>query len=325
MIGGSRQSVNRLLADLSDQGLVRLERDTAHRPRPRAPRAAPSSGDDAGADPIRARQPGRRRRLARRRSGRSPCGSRPPGGSSPRRGRRGPALGRRGDGRAFDAEAASIALYDPATDRLVFQVAAGEQGQGVVGLSIGPRRRASPATSSRPASRSRSSDVAADARFGRATAEQTGYVPRSLVAVPLVDDDGTIGVLEVLDKRGDGGVRPARHRARRRLRPPGDGRDPEQPASSATRRRSCGRPAGAAAASTPATRRGDVDAIVADATPALDRATTTTRCGRSPTQSPGSAPADPDQLDLVATCSPSSFAAPSDRDARSARDGRPRR
>ena len=27
MIGGSRQSVNRLLADLADQGLVRLERD----------------------------------------------------------------------------------------------------------------------------------------------------------------------------------------------------------------------------------------------------------------------------------------------------------
>jgi DNA-binding transcriptional ArsR family regulator len=27
MIGGSRQSVNRLLADLTEQGLVRLERD----------------------------------------------------------------------------------------------------------------------------------------------------------------------------------------------------------------------------------------------------------------------------------------------------------
>ena len=27
MIGGSRQSVNRLLADLGDEGLVRIERD----------------------------------------------------------------------------------------------------------------------------------------------------------------------------------------------------------------------------------------------------------------------------------------------------------
>jgi hypothetical protein len=34
-------------------------------------------------------------------------------------------------------------------------------------------------------------------------AETTGYVPRSIVAAPLVDEDGTIGVLEVLDKRGD--------------------------------------------------------------------------------------------------------------------------
>src|SRR5918992_306504 len=38
----------------------------------------------------------------------------------------------------FDAEAASIALYDPSTDRLVFEVAAGKQGQGVIGLSIAP-------------------------------------------------------------------------------------------------------------------------------------------------------------------------------------------
>src|SRR6185369_10284698 len=45
------------------------------------------------------------------------------------------------------------------------------------------------------------SDVANDARFGRAAAEQTGYVPRSVVAVPLLDDEGSIGVLEVLDRR----------------------------------------------------------------------------------------------------------------------------
>ena len=38
----------------------------------------------------------------------------------------------------FQAEAASIALYDPPTDRLVFRVAAGEQGQGAIGLSVPP-------------------------------------------------------------------------------------------------------------------------------------------------------------------------------------------
>ncbi len=49
------------------------------------------------------------------------------------------------------------------------------------------------------------SDVASDPRFDRSTAEVTGYVPRSILAVPLVDDEGTIGVLEVLDRRGDAG------------------------------------------------------------------------------------------------------------------------
>ncbi len=45
------------------------------------------------------------------------------------------------------------------------------------------------------------SDVQRDPRFGRSFAQQTQYVPRSIVAVPLVDEHGTIGVLEVLDKR----------------------------------------------------------------------------------------------------------------------------
>ena len=103
----------------------------------------------------------------------------------------------------FDAEASSIALYDPATQRLVFQVAAGSHGEGVVGLSIAPDQGIAGYvfTTSQPLTLS---DVARDARFGRAAAEQTGYVPRSVVAVPLLDDEGSIGVLEVLDKRSEG-------------------------------------------------------------------------------------------------------------------------
>jgi GAF domain-containing protein len=104
----------------------------------------------------------------------------------------------------FGAEAASLALHDPATDRLVFAVAAGEQGQGVVGLAIGSSEGVAGYVFStgQPLALS---DVASDARFGRETAEQTGYVPRSLIAVPLVDDEGSLGVLEILDKRGDAG------------------------------------------------------------------------------------------------------------------------
>ncbi len=100
----------------------------------------------------------------------------------------------------FEAEAASIALYDPAGDRLVFEVAAGEQGQGVIGVAIRPDQGIAGYvyTSGQALALS---DVASDPRFGRSVAEKTAYVPRSIVAVPLVDDHGTIGVLEVLDKR----------------------------------------------------------------------------------------------------------------------------
>jgi GAF domain-containing protein len=100
----------------------------------------------------------------------------------------------------FEAEAASIALYDPSSDRLVFQVAAGQQGQGVIGVAIQPDQGIAGYvyTSGQALALS---DVASDPRFGRQVAERTAYVPRSIVAVPLLDDQGTIGVLEVLDKR----------------------------------------------------------------------------------------------------------------------------
>jgi signal transduction protein with GAF and PtsI domain len=100
----------------------------------------------------------------------------------------------------FEAEAASIALYDAVTDRLVFEVAAGEQGQGVIGVSIKPDQGIAGYVFTTGQALALS-DVANDPRFGRAVAERTAYVPRSLVAVPLVDEHGTIGVLEVLDKR----------------------------------------------------------------------------------------------------------------------------
>jgi GAF domain-containing protein len=100
----------------------------------------------------------------------------------------------------FQSEAASIALYDPAIDRLVFRVAAGEQGQGVVGLAVPPSQGLVGYVYTTGQALALS-DVERDARFGRAFAGQTGYVPRSIVAVPLVDEHGTIGVLEVLDKR----------------------------------------------------------------------------------------------------------------------------
>ena len=104
----------------------------------------------------------------------------------------------------FDAEAASLVLHDPETDRLVIRVAAGSAGEGAIGLSFpsGEGIAGYVFTTGLPLA---VSDTASDARFDRTTAESTGYVPRSILAVPLLDDAGTIGVLEVLDKRGDEG------------------------------------------------------------------------------------------------------------------------
>lgn len=100
----------------------------------------------------------------------------------------------------FDSEAASVALFERDPDRLVFRVAAGEQGAGVIGLSIAPDRGIAGYvfSTSQPIALS---DVRSDPRFDQGAAQRTGYVPRSLAAVPLVDEGTTVGVLQVLDKR----------------------------------------------------------------------------------------------------------------------------
>jgi GAF domain-containing protein len=98
------------------------------------------------------------------------------------------------------AEAASIALFDPESGRLVFRVAAGEHGQGVIGLAVQPGEGVAGYvySSGQPLA---IGEATVDPRFRLDAAEQTGYVPRSLLAVPLADEAGTIGVLEVLDRR----------------------------------------------------------------------------------------------------------------------------
>jgi len=104
----------------------------------------------------------------------------------------------------FDAEAASIAIHDAASDRLVIRVAAGTAGEGAIGVAFPSSEGIAGYvfTTGQPLA---VSDVAADPRFDRGAAERTGYVPRSILAVPLLDDSGSIGVLEVLDRHGDAG------------------------------------------------------------------------------------------------------------------------
>ena len=103
----------------------------------------------------------------------------------------------------FDAEAASIAMLED-SGRLRFRVSAGAQGQGVVGLTVavGEGIAGHVQQTGQPLALR---DVSADPRFERNTAARTGYIPRSILAVPLELGDAVIGVLEVLDKRGDDG------------------------------------------------------------------------------------------------------------------------
>ncbi len=100
----------------------------------------------------------------------------------------------------FEAEASSIALLEKDPERLEFRVAAGAQGAGAIGISVAPSQGIAGFVFStgQPLALS---DVASDPRFDRKTAERTGYVPRSIAAVPLLDRRASVGVLQVLDKR----------------------------------------------------------------------------------------------------------------------------
>jgi GAF domain-containing protein len=101
----------------------------------------------------------------------------------------------------LDAQAASVAIHDPATDRLVFVAAAGPSAGEVVGLSIDAAAGIAgfAFTTGQPIA---IADVAADPRFDRTVADATGYIPGTLMAVPLADERGIVGVLEALDRRG---------------------------------------------------------------------------------------------------------------------------
>jgi len=81
-----------------------------------------------------------------------------------------------------------------------FRVAAGDKGAGAVGLAVPPTQGIVGYVYSTGQALALS-DVGNDPRFNRDAAEQTGYVPRSIAAAPLFDEHGTLGVLQVLDKR----------------------------------------------------------------------------------------------------------------------------
>jgi GAF domain-containing protein len=100
----------------------------------------------------------------------------------------------------FRAEAASLALASRDGLSLEFVVASGSKGEGVVGrtIAIGEGIAGYVSQTGQPIALVTAED---DPRFGRSVAEQTGYVPQSIMAVPLLTTDRTVGVIEVLDSR----------------------------------------------------------------------------------------------------------------------------
>jgi GAF domain-containing protein len=103
-------------------------------------------------------------------------------------------------GSLFGAAASSIALFARDPDRLEFRVAGGAQGEGVIGVSVAPTEGIVGYVYSTGEAVALS-DIVADPRFDREVAEKTGYVPRSVAAVPLVTNDQVVGVLQVFDKQ----------------------------------------------------------------------------------------------------------------------------
>ena len=102
----------------------------------------------------------------------------------------------------FRAKASSIFLLDEATDELVFEAVAGEGSDSLVGVRFPSSTGIAGfvLVSRQPLV---IEDVLEDPRFSRETAESTGFVPKGLMAVPLLHEERALGVLEVLDRPSD--------------------------------------------------------------------------------------------------------------------------
>ena len=102
----------------------------------------------------------------------------------------------------FGAKASSIFLLDTATDELVFEAVSGEGEGDLVGMRI-PSSTGIAGWVLVTGQPIVIDDLQQDPRFARQAAERTGYVPKGLMAVPLVNGENTLGVLQVLDRAED--------------------------------------------------------------------------------------------------------------------------
>jgi GAF domain-containing protein len=102
----------------------------------------------------------------------------------------------------FDAKAASIFLLDDAADELVFEAVSGEGEGDLIGMRI-PSDKGIAGWVLLTGQPIMIDDLSRDPRFNREAAERTGYVPTTLMAVPLVYAEQSLGVLQVLDRSAE--------------------------------------------------------------------------------------------------------------------------
>jgi GAF domain-containing protein len=99
----------------------------------------------------------------------------------------------------FASKAASIMLYDERTDELVFEAVSGAGAGALLGkrISSGTGIAGWVLTSRQPLV---IEEVQSDERFAEDIARSTGFVPSGIMAVPLMHEERSLGVLEVLDR-----------------------------------------------------------------------------------------------------------------------------
>jgi GAF domain-containing protein len=104
--------------------------------------------------------------------------------------------------RLFGAQAVSLALLDDDEDELVYVTAAGAGSQAVTGMRMPADQGIAGwvVQSGQPVA---VNDVRRDPRWSAARAERSGYLPTSILAVPVVSPRRTLGVLSILDRAVD--------------------------------------------------------------------------------------------------------------------------
>jgi GAF domain-containing protein len=100
----------------------------------------------------------------------------------------------------FSAKASTIFLFDEETDELVFEAVAGQGSETLIGQRI-PSSTGIAGWTLVTRQALVLENVSEDPRWGgQQIAELTGYEPKGLMSVPLLHDEESVGVLQVLDR-----------------------------------------------------------------------------------------------------------------------------